>query len=189
MGSLFAPADAIIGRLSYTYKIALTSVLFLVPVSYLVWANVNHIQGRMDSLEQESRGLKLIRAVQAIYALVPKQRDCPAGSWTAMNSCASNSRASSRAWKAPSPPCAKPVSGAGAADLKTLFAGARLVLPLCKGFGNETDLAGESPPTKRAVAGSRLLPGRLPGTTAAAPPIYRVACAAAPGRQWEYLAL
>jgi hypothetical protein len=58
MDSLFAPADAIIGRLSYTYKIALASLMFVVPVSFLVWLNFSHTQAQVERLEKEQLGIE-----------------------------------------------------------------------------------------------------------------------------------
>ena len=53
MDSLFAPADAIIRRLSHTYKIALTSLVFVVPVSFLVRLNFPRPLTQVERLEIE----------------------------------------------------------------------------------------------------------------------------------------
>lgn len=33
----FAPAERIIGRLTCSYKIVLTAMMFLIPIGYLTW--------------------------------------------------------------------------------------------------------------------------------------------------------
>jgi len=79
MGSLFAPAEAIIGRLSYANKILLTAVMFLVPLGYLVWYTVSHSQESITRIQHELDGLRYIQGVRAVSELVPQHRSLSQG--------------------------------------------------------------------------------------------------------------
>ncbi len=79
MAKLFAPADAIIGRLSYTYKIALTAILFIVPVSYLIWLDFSHTEGQIRQLRSEQSGLEYLQAARQVFKLVPQHRGLSQG--------------------------------------------------------------------------------------------------------------
>lgn len=74
MGSLFAPADAIMGRLSLTRKILLAALLFIVPVSYLVWLNISQIETSIAQLEKEQAGLNHLAAARNVFQLAPQHR-------------------------------------------------------------------------------------------------------------------
>ncbi len=59
MKSLFIPAVWLIGRLSYRYKLALTAVVFLLPLLLFAGLLVSEHQGQLDVTRQEQAGLGL----------------------------------------------------------------------------------------------------------------------------------
>ncbi len=79
MGSLFAPAEAIIGRLSYTYKMLLTALLFVAPVSYLIWLDYAHTQSLIGQLREERLGLRYVETAKRVFELVPQHRGLSQG--------------------------------------------------------------------------------------------------------------
>ena len=79
MGSLFAPAEAIIGRLSYTYKVLLTALLFVVPISYLIWLDYAHTQSQVLQLQEEQLGLRYVDTAKRVFELVPQHRGLSQG--------------------------------------------------------------------------------------------------------------
>ncbi len=74
MDRLFAPADALFGRLSLTWKITLASVLVIVPVSYLMWLNFDNVEQRVIQLEERRSGLDYLAAARQLFELVPQHR-------------------------------------------------------------------------------------------------------------------
>ncbi len=57
MKSLFVPAEWLVGRLSYRYKLLLTAVVFLLPLLLFAGLLVSEHQGQLDVTRQERTGL------------------------------------------------------------------------------------------------------------------------------------
>ncbi len=79
MKRLFAPAEAIIGRLSYSGKILLTVVMFLIPVGYLLWLDFSYAQAGLDRMHREQQGLQYLQAVRKVFGLIPQHRGLSQG--------------------------------------------------------------------------------------------------------------
>lgn len=79
MNSLFAPADIIVGRLSYTRKIILTAALFIVPMSYLIWLGFSHSESQITRLTEEQQGLEYIHVARQVFELIPQHRGLSQG--------------------------------------------------------------------------------------------------------------
>ena len=79
MSGFFAPAEAIIGRLSFTNKIIMTGVLFMIPISYLAWFTLTHTQAAIERFDQEQAGLRYIQSARAVFELVPQHRGLSQG--------------------------------------------------------------------------------------------------------------
>lgn len=79
MGSLFTPAEAIIGRLSYSNKILLTAAMFMIPLSYLIWLTVSHSQNNISRLASELDGLTYLQSARQLYELIPQHRGLSQG--------------------------------------------------------------------------------------------------------------
>jgi len=74
MKSLFKPAISLMSQLSYPKKIAVISVLFLVPlvvVSVLLVGELNH---KIELTEKEHRGLEYIKTLRQLYQHLPQHR-------------------------------------------------------------------------------------------------------------------
>lgn len=79
MKTLFAPAEAIVGRISYGNKIVLTAVMFLLPIAYLTWFGGAQTQHDAHKFDEELHGLEYIGAVRGIFELVPQHRGLSQG--------------------------------------------------------------------------------------------------------------
>ena len=74
MDRLFAPAEAIIGRLSYTGKIFLLVVIFAIPVGFLWWQQFSLIQDDIQDAARERQGLEYLGRAIAVYEAIPRHR-------------------------------------------------------------------------------------------------------------------
>jgi len=79
MKRLFAPAESIIGRLSYSGKILLTVVMFLVPVGYLLWLDFSHAQEALHRIQHEQQGLQYLQTARKVLGLIPQHRGLTQG--------------------------------------------------------------------------------------------------------------
>ena len=79
MKRLFAPAEAIIGRLSYSGKILLTVVMFLIPVGYLLWLDFSHAQEALHRRHREQQGLQYLQVARKVFGLIPQHRGLSQG--------------------------------------------------------------------------------------------------------------
>ncbi|RMG33086.1 MAG: HAMP domain-containing protein [Gammaproteobacteria bacterium] len=72
--NVFTPAEAIIGRLSYTGKIILLLGIFLVPTTYLIWTDYSSTKVQIDRMELEQKGLRYLAMARQVFKLVPQHR-------------------------------------------------------------------------------------------------------------------
>lgn len=79
MNGLFSPAAAVMGRLTYRSKIALLLILFIIPVSYLVWFEYSRTSDDIQRFENEIAGLQYIAEIRSVYELIPQHRGLSQG--------------------------------------------------------------------------------------------------------------
>ncbi len=72
--NIFAPAEAIIGRLSYTGKVILLLGIFLLPTSYLVWTDFSASQAQINRMHLEQNGLRYLDVTRDVFKLIPQHR-------------------------------------------------------------------------------------------------------------------
>ena len=79
MSGFFGPAENIIGRVSYSHKIILTAVMFLLPIGYLGWFGANYTLQNLNQLQSEAAGLEYLQAARKVFEKVPQHRGLSQG--------------------------------------------------------------------------------------------------------------
>jgi X-X-X-Leu-X-X-Gly heptad repeat protein len=64
--SVFAPASVLLGRLRYAYKIALVTVVLLLPLGFVTWGYVDIQRGQVAFSAKERDGVAYLRPVLAL---------------------------------------------------------------------------------------------------------------------------
>jgi len=74
MKALFKPASSLMSCLSYPKKIAVISVLFLVPLIVVSVLLMEELNLKIASTEKEQRGLEYIQTIRQLYQHLPQHR-------------------------------------------------------------------------------------------------------------------
>src|SRR5206468_1917514 len=65
--ALFAPAVAVMNRLTYPQKFALISALFLLPLGLVMYLLTSEIDDRIEFARKEMLGVRYLRPLRALY--------------------------------------------------------------------------------------------------------------------------
>src|SRR6476646_7201350 len=67
MGSIFAPATAIMSRLKFPQRFALITFLFLLPLGYALFAFIGTINNQINFSQKEAYGTTYLRPLAGLY--------------------------------------------------------------------------------------------------------------------------
>jgi PAS domain S-box-containing protein len=72
VGTLFAPAIALMNRLTYPRKFALISLLFVLPLALVMHVLISEIDGRIEFARKELAGNRYLRPLRTMLELIPE---------------------------------------------------------------------------------------------------------------------